>query len=74
MKPCDLHTGQARIRRSLDDLLLAWQDASDDWNDPASRAFAEERLEPILPVVKTTLDVVGQMQNLLDQAMRDVEG
>lgn len=73
MKPCDLYSGQARIKRSLDDLLQTWADASEEWDDVTSRAFCEQRLEPVLPVVKTALDTVGQMQNLFDQAVREVE-
>lgn len=73
MKPPDLHTGQARIRRAQDDLLRAWADAADQWDDATSRAFREQRLEPMAPVLKTTLDAVARMQHLLDQAVREVE-
>lgn len=73
MKPCDLDTGSARFRRGLKDLLLAWEEATDEWDDAASRAVFEEHLEPMVPIVKGALDAVGRMRNLLHQAQRDLE-
>ncbi|MCA9239444.1 MAG: hypothetical protein KDA37_04560 [Planctomycetales bacterium] len=73
MKPTDLYSGAARIRHATEDLLRVWEDAGDNWKDSVSEAFYRERLEPILPIVKNTLDTVGRMQALLDQACRDVE-
>ena len=73
MKPTDLHTGAARVRRSVEDLLRVWEDAGDHWDDSVSEAFYRERLEPVLPVVKNALDAVGRMQLLLNHARRDLE-
>ncbi len=73
MKPTDLHSGAARIRHALEEMLRAWEDAGDHWNDSVSEGFYRERLEPVLPVIKNTLDAVGRMQTLLDQARRDLE-
>jgi hypothetical protein len=71
IKSVDLYTGSARIRLALENLHHVWQDAADDWNDPVSRAFMKEHIEPLVPVVKTALDAVGRMQMLLDQAQRE---
>jgi hypothetical protein len=73
IKGVDLFTGSARIRLALENLHHVWQDAADRWNDPVSRAFLEQHIEPLLPVVKNALDAVGRMQMLLDQAQRDCE-
>ncbi len=73
MKACDLQSGASRIRRALERLELAWAEATTEWNDEASRAFAEQHLEPIIPVVKTSLDAVGRMDLLMRQAQRDCE-
>lgn len=70
-KQVDLYTGSARIRLALENLHHVWQDASDDWNDPVSRAFFETHLEPLVPTVKNALDAVGHMQVLLERAQRD---
>lgn len=73
MKACDLQSGAGRIRRALEHLELAWAEASDEWHDEASRAFQEQHLEPLLPVVKTALDAIGRMDLLLREAQRDCE-
>ena len=71
IKNVDLYTGSARIRLALENLHHTCQDAADHWNDPVSRAFMEQHIEPLVPVVKTALDAVGRMQMLLDQAQRE---
>lgn len=73
MKACDLESAAGRIRRALEHLELAWAEASDEWNDEASRAFQEQHLEPLLPIVKTALDAIGRMDLLLREAQRDCE-
>lgn len=71
MKSCDLQSGAGRIRRALEHLERAWSEASEQWSDEASRAFAEQHLEPIIPIVKTSLDAIGRMDLLLREAQRD---
>ena len=73
MKACDLQSGAGRIRRALEHLELTWSEATDDWNDEVSRAFQEQHLEPMLPVVKCALDAVGRMDLMLREAQRDCE-
>lgn len=73
MKSCDLETGASRIRRALEELQLAWADASSDWNDDVSHAFEQQHLEPLVPIVKTALDAVGRMDHLLREAQRDCQ-
>lgn len=73
IKSVDLYTGSARIRLALENLHHVWQDAADHWNDPVSRAFWEQHIEPLAPVVKNALDAAGRMQMLLDQAQRECE-
>lgn len=74
MKNCDLDTGGARIRRGLKDVLLVWEEASEDWNDSVSEAVFKDHIEPMTPVVKTALDAVSRMRSLLQHAQRDLEG
>lgn len=73
MKNCDLESGAGRIRRALEQLELTWAEAAAEWNDEVSRAFCEQRLEPLLPVVKTSLDAIGRMNTMLREAQRDCE-
>jgi hypothetical protein len=71
IKHVDLYTGSARIRLALENLHHVWLDAAEEWNDPVSRAFMEQHIEPLVPIVKTALDAVSRMQMLLDQAQRE---
>lgn len=73
MKPSDLETGAIRIRRGYEELLLVWEEASEEWNDELSRAVQKDHLEPMKPIVKSTLDAVGRMRTLLHEAQRDLE-
>lgn len=73
MKPCDLDTGAAVLRRSLKDFLRVWEEASEDWNDSVSEAVFREHVEPMTPIVKTSLDAVSRMRMLLHEAQRELE-
>lgn len=73
MRHCDLQSDAARINKALEDLLIAWQKASDDWSDEVSRRFCEEHLDPLVPSVKTALDAVSRMDLLLRRAQEDCE-
>lgn len=57
----------------MEDLQHTWAEATEQWNDEASRAFATQHLEPLIPVVKTALDAISRMDMLLTQAQRDCE-
>lgn len=74
MKRIDLYTGSTRIRHSLEEVVRIWEESADGWSDAVREKFFEERIEPILPVVKNALDAAGRMQNLLAEAQRDLEG
>jgi len=69
----DLHTNTARLRKSTEDLQIAWEQTAELWQDDVSRAFCERYLEPIGPAMKISLDAVGRMQQLLNQIHRELE-
>ena len=73
MKGCDLDSGAARIRLAITELQETWAATSEEWNDETSRAFAEHHLEPLIPIVKSSLDAISRMEMLLNQAFRDCE-
>ncbi len=73
MRRVDLETGAGRIRQAYDDLILAFETAQEDWNDPVSRAFFAERIEPMAPVIKGALDAVGRLALIASEAQRDAE-
>ncbi len=72
MRPWDLDTSAAQLRGAMEDLQLAWQLASEHWQDSVSQRFCEMHLEPIGPALKQTLNAVGQMQQLVNQMQREV--
>ena len=73
MKKSDLTTPAARIRHAFENLEAAWQQSSDAWDDPVSRRFGEQQLEPMIPKVKIALDAISRMHQLLTEVQRDCE-
>lgn len=73
MRLCDLDTDAAYLRDALDDLLLAWQQTAASWNDAVSRAYCDQHLEPLGPVVKLSLDATSRMSQIVEQMRRDCE-
>ena len=74
MKPVDLDSAAGRINLGIKDLGRVWEEAAEEWDDSVSRAFYEERLEPVVPIVKNTLDAIERMRTLLHEAQRELEG
>jgi hypothetical protein len=73
MKRVDLTTGASRIRHALEQLETIWRASADQWDDVVSRRFAERQLEPLVPKVKTALDAINRMHQLLTEVQRDCE-
>lgn len=73
MRRSDTTTGASRIRHALENLEIAWHEASTEWNDAVSRRFAANHLEPMIPPVKMALDAISRMGLLLDEVERDCE-
>jgi hypothetical protein len=71
MRPSDLSTSAAHIRDAFDQLQIAWQEASEHWNDEVSRKFCENHLEPLGPVVKLSLDAISRMTQVVSGMHRD---
>ncbi len=72
MRPWDLDTSAAQLRKAMEDLQGAWQTADESWQDSVSQKFSETHLQPIGPALKQTLEAVGQMQQLVSQMQRDL--
>lgn len=73
MRPWDLDTSGAHLRDAMADLQLAWQQTEQAWQDGVSQRFCDAHLEPIGPVLKSSLEAVGRMQQLLNQMQRECE-
>jgi len=73
MRPWDLDTGAARLRKATEELQIAWEQTAEQWQDAVSQKFCERHLEPISPAMKLSLDAVGRMQQLMNQIQQEVE-
>jgi hypothetical protein len=66
-------TSASRIRHALENLEAVWQQSAEQWDDVASRQFAERNLEPMIPKLKMALDAIGRMHGLMSEVQRDCE-
>ncbi len=73
MRPWDLDTSASQLRKATEDLQLAWEETTEQWQDEVSQSFCERYLEPIGPAMKLSLDAVGRMQQLLNQIQKECE-
>ena len=73
MKPWDLDTGAAQLRKAMEDLQAAWNVTIDQWNDTVSENFRETHLQPIGPALKQSLEAIGNMQVMVNQMQRDLD-
>ena len=70
MRRPDLTTGATHIRVALEDLDVAWQDVRAEWDDAVSDRFAEQYIHTLAPRVKTALDAIERMAQLLDGVVK----
>ena len=73
MRIADFTTPAANLREAFDKLEIAWQDAQEDWDDPGSRNIEENHLAKMRLQIRTTLDAIHRIADILDQAQRDCE-
>ena len=73
MRRCDLDTSAAHLRDAMAELQIAWHQTEEHWQDSVSQKFCQTHLEPLGPALKKTLEAVGQMQQLVNQAYRECE-
>ncbi|RLS34564.1 MAG: hypothetical protein DWH79_04095 [Planctomycetota bacterium] len=72
MKSFDLSSGASKLALALKQLDIKWNSATDTWNDGTAKGFHKEHIEPIMPEVKTTLEAIGRLAEVLARAARDV--
>lgn len=73
MRPWDLDTSSAQMRKAMEDLIRAWETVSESWQDEVSAKFCDEFLEPLIPTAKRSLDAVARMQEVVNRMQRDCE-
>jgi len=73
MRSWDFDTSNSQMRKAVEDLQVAWQETTNDWNDSVSQKFCKEQLEPIVPAMKLANEAIGRMQHLTTQIQKECE-
>lgn len=70
---CDLKSSVTRLQKSARRIQERWMATKEHWDDPVSREFEEEYLQPIVPQIKLALAAVHEMAEVLDNAERECD-
>ena len=70
MRLWDLTSGAAKLELALKTLQTKTADIGDDWSDEAYTRFLETHLEPIEPRMKTMIDAIHRLSEVLNTAER----
>jgi hypothetical protein len=57
--------GASQIRSAQEALERAWLAVQESWHDDNQRAFADERIEPLLHHLRRALDATQQLSGVL---------
>ncbi len=71
MRRTDLDTSAAQLHSALKDLQRAWHVTCESWNDGASRQFAEQYLDPLIPSGRLAIDAINRMRELIGRMERE---
>jgi uncharacterized protein YukE len=71
MRLWDLTAGAARLELALKTLQTRVADIGEAWSDEAYGRFLETYLEPIEPRMKTMIDAVHRLSEVLSEAERN---
>lgn len=68
---CDLQTGIGRLQRDTKRLIDSWEEAKLRWDDKVSSEFEEKYLQPLLPLLQSSLAAVYEFQELVLAAEKE---
>jgi hypothetical protein len=63
--------GRAKLLGIMKDLMVKWDQTTDEWNDPVSREIETRYLEPLDRSVRNAMGAMEQMAQLLERAKRE---
>lgn len=66
-----VYTAGTQLTKAAKQLEERWREAQMAWDDPVSRRFEEQYLQPLYADLKTALSAMGQMAALLERIRRD---
>jgi len=69
----NLSTGAAQLHEALDKLEMAWAETASYWHDSNSKNIEEKFLAPLIPEMRSTMNAIGKMSQVLRQAERELE-
>jgi predicted secreted Zn-dependent protease len=64
-------TAKANLQDATKKLMHAWDRARAQWDDDASREFAKEVIEPILPRVNAAMKGIDHVGDLVAKVKRE---
>lgn len=64
-------SARAKLKDSYRVLMLAWHRATELWDDPVSRALNERHLEPLETTLKSALNAMDAMNEVIERARRE---
>ena len=74
MRGCDPTSAAAKLEMALEAIHRARADVSQQWDDPMSRGFDKDFLDPLEPKVKLALDAIHHLSQVLSKAERECAG
>jgi hypothetical protein len=70
MRPFDLSAGAAKLEMALRSLQERALEIEESWDDPAYHSFVEGYIAPLDSTVKTALDAIHRLAEILVNAQR----
>ncbi len=64
-------TAKVKLTSASRDLRIRWTEATQKWNDPASRAIEKNHLIPFETKVRSALNALDTIQDVLRMMQRD---
>lgn len=73
MRKWDLVAGAARLELAYRNLMGAWEEAREQWDDAAADSFQQRTFVPLEPRVKRALETIKHLSGVLSTAEHDIE-
>lgn len=68
-----LSVGRSKLTGAMKDLLMRWERAREQWDDPVSRDLELKVIQPLEPKVRAAATAMEKMAELLARARRECE-
>ncbi len=66
-------TGRGRIYGSLKDLRIRWEDVQRGWDDPVSKDFDENLLQPLMAEANAVIRGIDRLTQVLHQMQNECD-